>query len=67
MIINTLVKAGANIFTNDDNLILHSSGHPSKHDLQLMLKLFKPKFFMPIHGNYSMLKSHASVAEYEKK
>ena len=64
MIINTLVKAGANIFTNDNNLILHSSGHPSKHDLQLMLKLFKPKFFMPIHGNYSMLKSHASVAEY---
>lgn len=64
MIINILVKAGANIFTNDKNLILHSSGHPSKHDLQLMLKLFKPKFFMPIHGNYSMLKSHASVAEY---
>ena len=63
-IINILVKAGANIFTNDDNLILHSSGHPSKRDLQLMLKLFKPKFFMPIHGNYSMLKSHASVAEY---
>lgn len=64
MIINILVKSGANIFTNDKNLILHSSGHPSKHDLQLMLKLFKPKFFMPIHGNYSMLKSHASVAEY---
>lgn len=63
-IINILVKAGAIVFTNgDNNLILHSSGHPSKQDLKLMLTLFKPKFFMPIHGNYSMLKSHASVAE----
>ncbi|MBP5301355.1 MAG: ribonuclease J [Bacilli bacterium] len=60
-VMNSLSRFGANIYTNDIAQI-HSSGHPSKQDLMLMLKLFKPKFFMPVHGEYYMLCEHARVA-----
>ncbi|MCQ2795281.1 MAG: ribonuclease J [Bacilli bacterium] len=60
-VINALSKAGANILTNGV-FSLHSSGHPSRQELRLMLKLFNPKFFMPSHGEYRMLKLHAGIA-----
>ena len=61
-VINALSKAGANILTNGV-FSLHSSGHPSRQELLLILKLFNPKFFMPSHGEYRMLKLHAGIAE----
>jgi len=61
-IINLLSKFGANVLTNG-SFSLHSSGHPSKQELRLMLKLFSPKYFMPAHGEYRMLKLHANIAE----
>ncbi len=61
-VINALSKSGANILTNGV-FSLHSSGHPSRQELRLMLKLFSPKFFMPSHGEYRMLKLHAGIAE----
>ena len=61
-IINTLSKMGANVLTNG-MFSLHSSGHPSRQELRLMLKLFNPKYFMPSHGEYRMLKLHARIAE----
>ncbi|MCQ2792388.1 MAG: ribonuclease J [Bacilli bacterium] len=61
-VINALSKGGANILTNGV-FSLHSSGHPSRQELRLMLKLFNPKFFMPSHGEYRMLKLHAGIAE----
>lgn len=42
---------------------IHSGGHGKKEDLRLMLALTKPRFFMPVHGNYSMLVSHAELAK----
>ena len=60
-IMNELSKLGANIYTNDI-VQIHSSGHPSKQELMLMLRLLNPRFFMPVHGEYHMLIEHAKVA-----
>jgi ribonuclease J len=42
---------------------VHAGGHAQAEDLKMMLNLIKPKFFIPIHGNYYMLKLHADIAE----
>ena len=41
---------------------IHASGHAHQEELQEMIKIMKPKFFMPIHGQYSMLVNHARLA-----
>lgn len=61
-VVNTLTRAGANVLTNSVFLSLHSSGHPSKQELRLAMKLFRPKYFMPVHGEYRMLKIHGDIA-----
>jgi ribonuclease J len=60
---NELAKQGADIKQNGLAFSLHSSGHPSKQELRLMLKLVKPHYFMPAHGEYRMLKIHGGIAE----
>jgi ribonuclease J len=59
--INLLFKRGANVITNSPLTDTHTSGHAGQEELKLMLKLTKPKFFMPIHGEYRMLKIHSKV------
>ena len=59
--INMLFKRGANVITNSPLTDTHTSGHAGQEELKLMLKLTKPKFFMPIHGEYRMLKIHANI------
>ncbi|MFA5421926.1 MAG: ribonuclease J [Bacilli bacterium] len=61
-IVNQLVRRGANVLTNSILLNIHSSGHPAKQELRLMLKLINPRYFMPIHGEYRMLKLHTDIA-----
>lgn len=61
-VINTLVRKGANVLKNSVLYAVHSSGHPSKQELRLMIRLAKPKYFMPIHGDYRMLKIHSDLA-----
>lgn len=61
-VVNMLVRKGANVLKNSVLYAVHSSGHPSKQELRLMLRLTKPKYFMPIHGDYRMLKIHANLA-----
>ena len=62
-VVNQLTRAGANVLTNSILFNVHSSGHPARQELRLMLKLFKPHFFMPMHGEYRMLKLHTEIAE----
>ncbi|MFU8786275.1 MAG: ribonuclease J1 [Candidatus Izemoplasmataceae bacterium] len=59
--INQLFKREANVITHSPLTDTHTSGHAGNEELKLMLKLIKPKFFMPIHGEYRMLKIHAET------
>jgi ribonuclease J len=60
-IINHLFKHGAEVFYEKVSEI-HVSGHASKEELKLMLSLIKPKYFIPVHGEYRHLVYHAQLA-----
>lgn len=59
---DTLVRQGAKIVDNA-MVDVHAGGHAKQEDLKLMLRLTKPRYFMPIHGNRFMLEAHADLAE----
>ncbi len=61
-VVNELTRKGATVLTNSILYAVHSSGHPSKQELRLMLKIVNPTYFMPIHGDYRMLKIHGQIA-----
>ena len=61
-LVNRLVKMGADVKLNSLAFSLHSSGHPSRQELRLMQRLVQPKNFMPVHGEYRMLKLHGEIA-----
>ena len=58
---NNLAKAGATVLAADKKV--HVSGHGSQEDLKLMLNLMKPKYFIPIQGEYRMLIAHSKLAQ----
>ena len=61
-VVNKLTRKGANVLENSALTSLHTTGHASQEEQKLMLQLIKPKYFMPIHGEYKMLKLHAATA-----
>ncbi len=61
-IVNMLVRKGAKVLTKTTLASLHTTGHASKEEQKLMLQLIKPKYFMPVHGEYKMLSLHADSA-----
>jgi ribonuclease J len=58
---DNLIKQGARVYHNQ-NMDIHAGGHAKQEDLKLMMRLTKPKFFMPIHGNPFRLVAHATLA-----
>lgn len=60
-IINKLYLKGAKVYTNTSEYDVHTSGHAKQEELKLLIRLIRPKYFMPMHGEYRMLKSHASL------
>ncbi|MDK2887193.1 MAG: ribonuclease [Thermoanaerobacter sp.] len=60
-IIDQLFKQGAHVIYEAVSGT-HVSGHPSQEELKLMINLVKPRFFVPVHGEYRMLIKHAELA-----
>lgn len=60
--INLLYKLGANVI-NDSTEDVHVSGHACQEELKLMQALVKPKYFIPVHGEYRHLKIHSELAQ----
>jgi ribonuclease J len=59
---DSLYRQGANVY-HYKMMDIHASGHAYQEDLKLMLNLVQPKFFIPIHGHFFMLRAHANIAE----
>jgi ribonuclease J len=60
-VVNALYRLGAEVLY-EDNAFVHVSGHASQEDLKLMLKLTRPRYFVPVHGEYRHLLGHARLA-----
>lgn len=60
--IDKLYRAGANVVLSSV-FDIHASGHGSAEELKLMLNFIRPRYFIPIHGEYRMLKTHAKLAQ----
>lgn len=61
-VINELFRKGATV-VYERSALLHASGHACREELKLMLALVKPKFFIPVHGEFRHLKIHADLAK----
>jgi ribonuclease J len=60
--VNRLLKRGAQVITEDVCPGVHVSGHPSQEELKFMLRLTRPRFFVPVHGEHRHLHWHADLA-----
>lgn len=61
-VINKLYLKGVKVYTNKTFNDVHTSGHAKEEELKWMLRIIKPKYFMPMHGEYRMLKQHGEIA-----
>ena len=62
-IINKLYLKGVRVFTNTEFSDIHTSGHAKEEELKWMLRIITPEYFMPMHGEYRMLKKHGEIAQ----
>jgi ribonuclease J len=61
-LMDMIVRQGARII-HYEMMDVHAGGHAKQEDLKLMMRLIKPRYFMPIEGNHYMLQAHADLAE----
>jgi ribonuclease J len=62
--INHIARRGAELVYGTMNPPVHVSGHASEEELKLVLNLVRPRYFIPIHGEYRQLSRHASLAQH---
>src|SRR5689334_3007529 len=62
--VDHLARRGADVMYGSMNPPLHVSGHASVEELRLMLNLVRPRYFVPIHGEYRQMDKHARLAEH---
>ncbi len=62
--IDHMARRGADVLYGTMNPPLHVSGHGSIEEMKLVLNLVRPRYFMPIHGEYRQLSKHARLAEH---
>jgi len=62
---DSILRQGAKVF-HYKMMDIHAGGHAQKEELRQMLEIMRPKFFLPIHGQYSMLAAHAQLARSSK-
>jgi ribonuclease J len=58
---DNLVRRGVRLMTDDDHLV-HVSGHPARDELRRMYRLVKPRYAVPVHGEWRHLSAHAELA-----
>ena len=62
-VIDHLSRREANVICDDGSSgLIHVSGHGSQDELRLLINLVRPKFFIPVHGDYRFLRKHAQIA-----
>ncbi len=61
-VVDNLFRAGATVLTKSVLNNLHTTGHASKEEQKLMLQLIRPRYFMPVHGEYKRLMQHRQTA-----
>ena len=62
-IINKLYLKGVKVYTNKILSDIHTSGHANQEELKWLLRILKPEFFLPVHGEHRMLKGHGDLAK----
>ena len=62
-VVDNLYRCGAEVLYGETLPGLHASGHPCREELKLMLNLTRPRYFVPIHGDYRLLAQHAALAK----
>ena len=62
-VIDHLYRRDANVVCDDgSNGLIHVSGHGSQEEMRLLINLVRPKFFIPVHGDYRHMRKHAQIA-----
>jgi ribonuclease J len=62
MVQDNLVRRGVRVMTDDDHMV-HVSGHPARDELRRLYRLVRPKYAVPVHGEWRHLSAHAALAK----